>query len=111
MSKQTLHADHSNRFDMACTILQHTHDGDDLEPVELKVVEMAVNDHLNAVGWEKFECIYQERVKPEPDEEDEEEYDEDFEAFMAENGYRASQATLDMLDRAIEAQLNLLEKS
>lgn len=62
MAEQEAHAD---RFDKACSILEHTHDGDDLLPVELKVVEMAVNNHLNSDGWEKFEQIYQEYVKKE----------------------------------------------
>lgn len=53
---------HPERYNMACAILEHTNDGDDLLPVELKVVELAVNDDLNAAGWEKFGQIYKGRV-------------------------------------------------
>jgi hypothetical protein len=38
--------------DMACDILQKTNDGDDLEPMHLKLIEDAVNGFLNEKGIE-----------------------------------------------------------
>jgi hypothetical protein len=46
----------------AIEILQKTNDGDDLTKFELKIVEMAVNNHLNEKGKKKFEEIYQKYV-------------------------------------------------
>lgn len=36
--------------DMACDILQRTNDGDDLDPIQLKFIEDAVNGFLNEKG-------------------------------------------------------------
>ncbi|MDR2559197.1 MAG: hypothetical protein LBC86_06610 [Oscillospiraceae bacterium] len=44
--------------DMACEILKLTHDGDDLEPMDLKLTESAVNGFLNKYGKTKFGELY-----------------------------------------------------
>ena len=38
----------------ACEVLHATNDGDDLAPMDLKLVELAVNGFLNEAGWEAF---------------------------------------------------------
>jgi hypothetical protein len=42
----------------AIEILQRTHDGDDLAPQHLKLVELAVNDMVTEVGQAAFEQLY-----------------------------------------------------
>lgn len=46
-------------IDKALVILQKTHDGDDLSPTHLKILEMYVNGHLNEKGLREFEKIYE----------------------------------------------------
>jgi len=48
----------SDRYDKTIQIIQNTHDGDDLSPFELWIVQEALNNHLNAKGWAKFDEIY-----------------------------------------------------
>lgn len=43
--------------DQAIEILQQTHDGDDLDPGHLKLLEMAVNGCLNDVGKGAFAAL------------------------------------------------------
>jgi len=52
----------STRYDKSIEILSKTNDGDSLEPLELYIVECAVNDTLNTKGWKKFEEIYQKHT-------------------------------------------------
>lgn len=47
-----------DRYDKAAEILQNSHDGDYLQPFELWIVQEALNNHLNADGWSKFDEIY-----------------------------------------------------
>ena len=42
----------------AIEILQRTHDGNDLAPQHLKLVELAVNDMVTEVGQAAFEQLY-----------------------------------------------------
>jgi len=42
----------------ACEILHRTRDGDDLEPSDLKLTELAVNGHLNDKGIKVFDDLY-----------------------------------------------------
>ena len=42
----------------AIEILQRTHDGDDLAPQHLKLIELAVNDVLTEIGQVAFEQLY-----------------------------------------------------
>ncbi len=49
MPERTSEEIHST-CDMACDILQRTNDGDDLEPMHLKLIEDAVNGFLNEKG-------------------------------------------------------------
>lgn len=51
------------RCDTACVILQKTNDGDDLDPRDLKLVEMAVNGFLNEAGDQAFEALHQKVLK------------------------------------------------
>ncbi len=44
--------------DKACEILKRTNDGDDLDPIHLKLVEMAVNGFLNEEGTAVFNELY-----------------------------------------------------
>ncbi len=44
--------------DQAIEILRLTHDGDDLDPIQLKLVENAVNGFLNDKGIEVFDKLY-----------------------------------------------------
>ena len=44
--------------DMAIAILQGTNDGEDLSPIDLKLVEMAVNGWLNEAGEVAFYNLY-----------------------------------------------------
>ncbi|MDW7726330.1 MAG: hypothetical protein SCH70_04335 [Candidatus Methanoperedens sp.] len=46
--------------DKAIEILQATNDGDGLDPLDLKLVEMAVNVHLNDLGMERFNQLHVE---------------------------------------------------
>ena len=41
-------------------ILEATHDGDDLSPEHLKLIEMAVNDRLNEKGMAAFHALYEQ---------------------------------------------------
>ena len=47
------------RCKMAEDILQKTNDGDDLDPLHLKLVELAVNGFLNDKGWDEFKKLYE----------------------------------------------------
>ncbi len=51
--------------DQACEILRATHDGEDLAPPDLKLLELAVNGFLNAAGEEAFAQLYRNATKPE----------------------------------------------
>jgi hypothetical protein len=44
----------TERCEIAYEILQKTNDGDDLDQIDLKLVELAVNGFLNEAGWEAF---------------------------------------------------------
>ena len=46
--------------DRAIEILRNTRDGDDLDPIHLKLVELAVNGFLNERGVEAFHRLYEE---------------------------------------------------
>jgi hypothetical protein len=52
-------------IDNAIEILRATHDGNDLAPSHLKLVELAVNGLLNDQGKLAFEELYQNALKPE----------------------------------------------
>jgi len=45
--------------DKACTILLKTKDGDDLSPEHLYLLQEMVNGHLNELGEQEFEKLYQ----------------------------------------------------
>jgi hypothetical protein len=51
-------------IDKALEILSATHDGDDLSPSHLKLLELAVNGFLNDQGKLEFEQLYQNAMKP-----------------------------------------------
>jgi len=51
--------------DKAVEILRATSDGDALDPRDLKLVEMAVNDDLNELGIAAFERLYAAATSPE----------------------------------------------
>jgi hypothetical protein len=51
-------------IDKALEILSATHDGDDLSPPHLKLLELAVNGFLNDQGKLEFEQLYQNAMKP-----------------------------------------------
>ena len=46
-------------FDKACFILKKTHDGNDLAPEHLRLVEIIVNGHASESGEVAFEQLYQ----------------------------------------------------
>jgi ABC-type glycerol-3-phosphate transport system substrate-binding protein len=48
----------SETCEKAITILQKTNDGDDLDPMDLKLVELAVNDFLNDEGKQAFQKLF-----------------------------------------------------
>src|SRR5258708_1371194 len=50
-------------IDKALEILSATHDGDDLSPPHLKLLELAVNGFLNEQGQLAFEELYQNAKK------------------------------------------------
>ena len=50
--------------DMAIAILRATKDGDILAPHHLKLVELAVNNHLNPDGIGLFQALYDNATKP-----------------------------------------------
>ena len=52
-------------IDNAIEILRATHDGNDLAPPHLKLVELAVNGFLNDQGKFAFEELYRNALKPE----------------------------------------------
>ena len=45
--------------DKACEILRRTNDGDDLSPQHLWLIQEMVNGHLNELGEQEFEKLYQ----------------------------------------------------
>jgi hypothetical protein len=45
--------------DKACEILRRTNDGDDLSPEHLWLIQEMVNGHLNELGRQEFEKLYQ----------------------------------------------------
>jgi len=49
--------------EMGIEILQKTKDGNDLDPIHLKLVEMAVNGFLNENGMDAFRCLHEEVMK------------------------------------------------
>jgi hypothetical protein len=51
-----------DRYDKSIEILQNSHEGDYLQPFELWIVQEALNNHLNADGWSKFDEIYADYV-------------------------------------------------
>lgn len=51
--------------ELACEILRATHDGDDLAPPDLKIVELAVNGFLNERGKALFLELHRNATKPE----------------------------------------------
>lgn len=57
MEERTTEEIHST-YDIACEILERTHDGDDLEPMHLKLIEDAVNGFLNEKGIEALNEIH-----------------------------------------------------
>jgi hypothetical protein len=50
-------------IEKALEILPKTHDGNDLDPDHLKLLELAVNGFLNAKGLALFEELYQSVLK------------------------------------------------
>ena len=44
--------------EQACSILQATHDGDDLDPTHLWIIQEAVNGNLNEKGLGVFKEVY-----------------------------------------------------
>ena len=58
MARERTQAKIKEICDKACEILKQTHDGDDLDPSDLKLTELAVNGYLNADGKEVFEELY-----------------------------------------------------
>lgn len=53
-----------NDIDMAIEILQATHDGNDLTPGELKMVENAANHYLNERGLKALAELHQRVTAP-----------------------------------------------
>ncbi len=53
----------SSTCDMACDILKITNDGNDLDPLDLKLLEMAVNGLLNDAGIAAFKELYEKVTK------------------------------------------------
>ena len=51
--------------EMAIAILRATDDGDRLAPVDLKLVELAVNRNLSACGLIRFHALHENAAKPE----------------------------------------------
>lgn len=43
----------------ACEILKETHDGNDLHPLDLKLLEDAVNGFLKLKGYKEFDYLHQ----------------------------------------------------
>ncbi len=54
-----------NVCELACEILGATNDGNSLAPPDLKLVEMAVNGLLNAVGEARFLELHRNATRPE----------------------------------------------
>jgi len=54
-----LEMDVHERCEMAEKILHDTNDGDDLDPLHLKLVELAINGFLNDEGWVAFKALYE----------------------------------------------------
>ncbi len=48
-----------NANEMSCAILRHTRDGNNLDPVDLKLVEMAVNGNINELGEAALMNLYE----------------------------------------------------
>ncbi len=46
--------------EMATTILRATHDGNDLDPTHLWLVQEAANDGLSEKGWDAFDALYRQ---------------------------------------------------
>jgi hypothetical protein len=55
----------TNTCELACEVLRATHDGDDLAPPDLKLIELAVNGLLNERGKALFLELHRNATKPE----------------------------------------------
>ena len=54
----------ANTCELACDILRATKDGEELAPPDLKLVELAVNGHLNTTGEAAFMDLHRNATKP-----------------------------------------------
>jgi hypothetical protein len=55
----------TNTCELACEVLRATHDGDDLAPPDLKLIELAVNGLLSDQGEALFLELHRNATKPE----------------------------------------------
>jgi hypothetical protein len=55
----------SDFCELACDILRATKDGDELAPLDLKLLELAVNGVLNEAGKAAFMELHRNATKPE----------------------------------------------
>src|SRR6185312_8620616 len=55
----------TNTCELACEVLRATHNGDDLAPPDLKLIELAVNGLLNERGKALFLELHRNATKPE----------------------------------------------
>ena len=50
--------------EMAIAILRATDDGNNLAPIDLKIIELAINHGLNEKGLVRFDELYRNATKP-----------------------------------------------
>jgi hypothetical protein len=64
----TIHTEDKPPYDMILEILQNTHDGEDLTPPHLKLIELASNDMISEAGevalYELYANVKKGYVKP-----------------------------------------------
>ena len=97
----------------AIEILQRTHDGNDLAPQHLRLVELAVNDMVTEVGQAAFEQLYTQiagNTYVQPWYHEIENLRKDHRGYVYWKGIQVDHYSLDKYEDAHEAALELADR-
>src|ERR1700724_3034459 len=100
-------------YEKAIEILQRTHDGDDLAPQHLRLVELAVNDMVTEVGQAAFEQLYTQiagNTYVQPWYHDIENLRKDHRGYVYWKGIQVDHYSFDKYEDAHEAALELADR-
>lgn len=111
MVERTLEKLHED-CDKACFILQKTHDGDDLDPHHLSLIQSAVNGWLTEEGYKIFDDLYKqvERGYVKPWFHDIEHMTQDTEGYIYWKGHQVEHYSFDNYKDEEAAALELAER-